>query len=66
MKSKLGVFFVGFGAGIVVAFLGIGLAPDRPNPERHVSRPTVIYDDTNVAAMWKQGAARVRWQAQEP
>ena len=54
MKSKLTVFFAGFGAGLVAAFLMIGLAPDRPAAQRTVSRPTIIYDDSNAAAVWKR------------
>lgn len=60
MKSKLTVFFAGFGAGLVAAILMIGLTPDRPTAERHVSKPTAIYDDTNAAAQWKD--VTVRWK----
>jgi len=55
MKSKLAVFFAGFTAGLLVAFLVIGLAPDRPQSQRTVSRPMFIYNgDTNATVRWKQ------------
>ena len=62
MKSKLTIFFAGFGAGLAAAILLIGLAADRPRAERHVSQPTVIYHDTNAAAMWQN--ARIQWKAE--
>ena len=59
MKSKLAVFFVGFGAGLAVAVVVLSLALDRPS-ERVASRPTIVYDDTNAAAKWQD--VTVRWK----
>jgi len=54
MKHKLAVFFAGFGAGIVVTFIGLALALDVAPAPRHVSRPTIVYSDTNAAAQWQR------------
>jgi hypothetical protein len=53
MKSKLGIFFVGFSAGVVASLLALGLAADSP-AERHVAVPTIVYDNTNAAAHWQR------------
>jgi hypothetical protein len=66
MKSKLAIFFLGFGAGIAAAFLMIGLAPDRPESRREASSPMVIYNNTNATAAWTQKQSSVRWQIREP
>ena len=60
MKSKLMVFFAGFGAGLVAAVVVISLALDPPPGDRVASRPTIVYDDTNAAAMWTD--MTVRWK----
>jgi len=66
MKSKLAIFFGGFGAGVAAAFLLIGLAPDRPKSKRQASSPTFIYNGTNAVAAWTQKQSSVRWQNREP
>ena len=57
-KSKLKVFCLGFGTGLAVAFLWIGLAPDRPR-EQSVDAAWVPETSTNLKMrlVWKAASA---------
>jgi hypothetical protein len=63
MKSKLMVFFAGFGAGLAVAVVVLSLGLNPQPAERVASRPTIVYDDTNAAAKWED--VTVRWKTQK-
>jgi hypothetical protein len=65
MKSKLKFFGAGFGAGLLAAFLWIGLAPDRPRDPRvgAIWMPEAS-TNLNIRMLWK--AASVTFSYDEP